>query len=177
VADEVKRKRGRPKGSLKQTSLVEARALQYALAGAPAHTAAVAAMTEKKADPARVAAVEAALTAASFGRVVVIDEHGQAVEMPVTEYAPPTDADIERARKAVEHHRAALAEPAEIHPADPAADMDDGEQSYTWMPAAFAQHGKHALKAAGVQTLPYVDAKSTANTLAQYVRRRAKAAK
>jgi hypothetical protein len=176
MADEAKRKRGRPKGSLRQASAVEARALHYVLAGAPAHTAAVAAMTEE-ADPARIAAVEAALIAASFGPVVVIDENGQAVETPAAEYVPPTDADIERARKAVEHNRAALAEPAEMHPDDPAADMDDGEQSYTWMPSAFEPHGKHGRKDATSGMTIYKDAKRTADTLAQYARRRAKAAK
>jgi hypothetical protein len=176
MVDEAKRKRGRPKGSLKRASPVEARALQYVLAGAPAHTAAVAAMTEE-ADPARVAAVEAALTVASFGGVVVIDEHGEAVEVTAAEYMPPTDADIELALKAVEHHRAALAEPVAMHPADPAADMDDGAQNYTWMPSAFEPHNKHARKDATAGMTVYKDAKSTADTLAQYARRRAKAAK
>lgn len=172
--EQEKCNRGRPKGKVKEPSAFEVNALAYVLAGAPAHAAAAAALTEAQADPAIIAAVETALTLVEGGGVVTINESGEFEIGQAQRYVPPTAEDVENARRMLELDR--ISEPVAMHPDDPAADMDDGGQNYLWMPSAFREHGKPKLLEVRVKLTGYKGGeRSEADTLAQYVRRRTRA--
>jgi integrase len=145
--DAPKRKRGRQQGSFKPSE-VQKRALQYALAGAPTYSAAAAALTEKV-DAARVWAVQSALSAVEAGPFVPIDEIGKFQSAPNPGYVPPTEEDVENARRWLEYDSNSTT--VEMHPDDPAADTDDDGNDYLWIPSAFLEHGKRKLREAGVK--------------------------
>lgn len=178
MAGKEKPKRGRPK---KIPSTVETKALAYAVAGAPGHTAAVAALTEEEADPARIWAVQLSLGAAEGGNVIWIDESGEFRNAPNLVYVKPTEEDVENARRSLERDRTSAS--VEMHPDNPAADTDDDGNDYLWIPSAFLEHGKCKLVEAGVKVTPYDDPRKYGdtgerkgvNTLTRYVIRHARA--
>lgn len=168
MADKEKRKRGRPRGAFVSPSAVQARAMAYALAGAPAWTAAIAALTEKV-DAARVWAVQSALSAVEAGPFVPIDEIGKFQSAPNPGYVPPTEEDVENARRWLEYDSNSTT--VEMHPDDPAADTDDDGNNYLWIPSAFLEHGKRKLREADVKVTSYDDPGEGVDTLTRYVLR------